>query len=271
MKKCASILIILFCFIASVKASEVDTVVVERGDRHIFGLMNRLPAENGKPKPLVILAHGFNGSLNFGKNYFDVLASAGYQCYTFDFPCGSTRSRSDNNTVNMSILDEAADLEAVIDYFSSREDVDRSGIVVIGESQGGLVSSLVASYSPEKISKLVLVYPAFCIPDHHNSRFPDVESIPEVSEVWKVPLGRRFFAELMDMDPYADIANYKKPVLIIHGDKDQIVPLSYSQRAVTTYPDADLKIIEGAGHGFKPAEFEQSSGYIKEFLSRPEK
>lgn len=262
------IILLLFCITAPVRivAQVTDTVIVNNGERRIFGILNRPDGKDGRPLPLVIVAHGFNGDHRFGRNYFEPLAEIGYQCYTLDFPCGSTRSMFDSNTVNMSIRDEQSDLSAVIDYFASRKDVDSSRIVLIGESQGGLVSALTAADKPEKVFKLVLVYPAFCIPDHHNGRFGSPEEIPDTTYVWNVPLGRKFFSELRTMNPYDVIPGYKHPVLLIHGDKDPVVPLEYSQRAAATYPDARLKIIRDAGHGFNPGDFRLSASYITDFL-----
>ena len=45
--------------------------------------------------------------------------------------------------------------------------------------------------------------------------------------------------------------NYPGDVLIFHGTADNIVPISYSERAVTAFPSAELVTIEGAGHGFR--------------------
>lgn len=42
--------------------------------------------------------------------------------------------------------------------------------------------------------------------------------------------------------------------------------LSYSQRAVETYPSAELKVIKGAGHGFGGHSFDESMGCILEYL-----
>lgn len=54
----------------------------------------------------------------------------------------------------------------------------------------------------------------------------------------------------------------------MHGTDDKVVPLDYSKRAVETYKDASLKMIDKAGHGFKPAEQTLSNQYVKEFLSK---
>lgn len=250
----------------SLKAQTTDTLVINNGERRIFGIHHRPAGAKDVKMPVLILAHGFNGTHHYGRSYFEPMGELGYQTYTFDFPCGGTESAIDNNTLNMSIRDEESDLLAVIDYFASREDTDASRIVVLGGSQGGLVSALAASKAPEKIYRLILEYPAFCIPNHHNGRYGSVEEIPDTTYIWKVPLGRRFFAELRDMDAFAGMGLYTRPVLIIHGDKDPVVPLSDSERAVGLYPDARLKVISGAGHGFSGDDFTLSLKYITEFL-----
>ena len=110
-------------------------------------------------------------------------------------------------------------------YFKSRPDVDKKNIVLLGESQGGLISALTAARMKKDIRKLVLVFPALCIPDNWNSRYPQVTDIPDTTRIWRVPNGRRFFTEIRDMDPYKAVEAYESPVLIIHGDADAVVPL----------------------------------------------
>lgn len=243
-----------------------DTLIIRNGSRELFGILSR-PAGSGSQRlPIAIIAHGFNGNHKYGRNYFEPMAEAGYMCYTFDFPCGGESSHIDNNTVNMSVKDEVSDLKAAVDYFASRDDVDKERIVLIGESQGGLVASLAASAMPERVHKLVLCFAAFGIPEIYNSRFGH-EEIPDTTYVWRVPLGRRFFSELRDMRPYEEMKKYHRPVLLLHGDRDPVVPLAGSERALRTYPDARLKVIAGAGHGFKPDDFKLSTGYIREFLA----
>lgn len=238
---------------------------IENGKRRIYGVLSQ-PNDGNLKHPVAIISHGFNGTHLSGRNYFKPLGELGYMCYTFDFPCGSVNSRSDSNTMQMSILDEQCDLEAIVRYFKSREDVDTTRIVLIGGSQGGLVSALAASNLPEDICKLVLVYPAFCIPNNWNSRYPRLEDIPDTTKVWGVPLGRRFFEEVRDLRPFEIIGRYQKPVLIVQGDADKIVSMEDSRRAVELYHDARLHIIKGAGHGFKIDEQQESFSIIKGFL-----
>ncbi len=243
----------------------VSEVIIKNGDGEIYGVLSK--PKNGKDKqPIIIIAHGFNGTHHFGKNYFKAMNEIGYQCYTFDFPGGSAKSRSDNNTMNMSILDEQTALENIIDHFKKQPDVDADNIVLLGESQGGLVSALTAASKRKDVSKLVLIFPALCIPDNWRARYPEVESIPDTTRLWNVPMGKRFFSEIHDMDVFKIIGKFKKPVIIIQGDKDPIVSLHDSQRAVEIYKNATLDVIKGAGHGFNPQDFNYSLKKIQEFL-----
>lgn len=72
--------------------------------------------------------------------------------------------------------------------------------------------------------------------------------------------------EIRDLDVYQTICGYEGPVQIIHGSKDRIVPLGYSEEAMKRYHNAHLGVIPGAGHGFNPEERAVSNKFVKEFL-----
>lgn len=245
--------------------AQPEELWVKNGNRNIYGVLNRPQDATGDKFPLAIIVHGFNGTHDWGKNYFDTFSSLGYMCYTFDFPNGSVGSRSGNNTMEMSVLDEQHDLEAIIKYFKTRNDVDSTHIVLVGESQGGLVSALTAAYNPEEISQLVLVFPAIALGHSRDTR--PIESLPDTMRVWNVPLGKRFYMELRQIHAYDVIGRYEKPVLIIQGDADNVVPLKSSELTLEKYKNARMHVISGAGHGFKPNEFKESLEQIVKFLS----
>ena len=149
-------------------------------------------------------------------------------------------------------------------------DVDTTGIVIIGESQGGLAAVMAAAGLRSQLSRLVLVYPALCIPDNWNEAYKSEADIPDTTRVWGVPLGRRFFKEARAIDVGAAMAGYGGPVLIVHGDKDNVVPLEYSRRAAKAYADASLHVVFGAGHGFDKTQQAEAMGRIKTFLTPPD-
>ena len=249
--------------------ASVQELWIDNGSRRIFGELFT-PAQNiqkrNAQRPIAIIAHGFNGTFDYGRNYFKTMESLGYDCYTFDFPCGSVRSRSDNNTLNMSILDEVSDLKAIVTHFRKQ---GHRHIVLIGESQGGLVSALTAAELKDKVSQLVLIYPALCIPDNWRERYPRLQDIQDVTELWGVKMGRRFFEEIHDMRPLDLIGQYRGPVLIVQGDADRVVSMDDSRRAQQLYrPDTRLYVIPGAGHGFKPHEFQQEMEQLLKFMKK---
>ena len=246
--------------------AQKELIIKQKNGKSIYGIVSN-PDTKGK-HGVAIISHGFNGTHHFGKDYFKTLNDLGYAVYSFDFPCGSVNSKSDNNTMNMSVSDEKDALKEIVAYFRKQKDVDKNKIVLIGESQGGLVSALAASELKKQVSNLVLIYPALCIPDNWNERYPRVEDIPDVSEIWGVKLGKKFMMDLRNMKPFDIIGNYKGNVLIVHGTYDKVVPVDYSKRAQQTYQNAELKIIEKAGHGFNPRERLLSNQYVKDFLQK---
>ena len=236
------------------------------GPRRIYGIM-ATPKDAGARTPVAIIAHGFNGTHSFGRTYFSTLCRLGWSCYAFDFPCGSVKSRSDSNTMNMSMGDEADDLRAIVRHLRSLPTTDTTAIALIGESQGGLASALAAAALGDTVSRMVLIYPALCIPDNWNAAYKTEADIPDTTRVWGVPLGRRFFSEVRAIDVYATIGRYGGPVLIVHGDSDDVVPPDYSRRAEAAYPDARLHIIRGARHGFGGRAREEAHRLVAGFLS----
>lgn len=262
-------ILFIITLIVSITVQAQDKVlrIPYSSDKSIYGIISE-PSTNEKKHGIAIISHGFNGTHHFGRDYFKTLNELGYAVYAFDFPCGSVNSQSDNNTMNMSVTDEKESLKTIVKYFKKQKDIDKKRIVLVGESQGGLVSALAASELKKQVSNLVLIYPALCIPDNWNDRYPRVEDIPEVSEIWGVKLGKKFMMDIRPMKPFETIGKYKGRVLIVHGTDDKVVPLDYSKRAVETYQNATLKIIDRAGHGFNPKERIQSNQYVKEFLTR---
>lgn len=260
-------LLLLFAMMSCLLSQAQDKVlrIPYSAGKSIYGIISE-PATGTDRHGIAIISHGFNGTHHFGRDYFKTLNDLGYAVYTFDFPCGSVNSQTDNNTMNMSVSDEKEALKTIVGYFRKQKDIDKNKIVLIGESQGGLVSALAAAELKGKVERLVLIYPALCIPDNWNARYPRVEDIPEVSEIWGVKLGRKFMMDIRHMKPFKTIGRYKGPVLIVHGTDDRVVPLDYSRRAVQTYSNAALKIIDKAGHGFKPSERVLSNQFVRDFL-----
>ena len=228
--------------------------------------------------PLVITAHELGS--NYARRwpaYGEALASKGIAVYTFDFAGGGPKvradgtpgSHSDGETTEMSVMTEVKDLESVLEAAKSWNFVDASKIVIIGGSQGGAVSVITAARHADEISGLVLLYPALLIQDDLHKKFASKEDCPPVYKYngW-LDVSPIYVNDMWDYDIYADMPKFTKPVLILHGDKDFIVPMEYSQRAAKAYPDSEFHIIDDGDHGFQGKTFEQAIGYIKAYLRK---
>ena len=126
---------------------------------------------------------------------------------------------------------EKEDLCAVIDEIKNWDNVDPDNIFLFGASQGGLITGLVADDYVEEIKGILLLFPALCIADDWNKKFPTLDSIPEIHDLWGVTLGRIFFETIHGYDVFEHIGKFNKNVLIFHGDQDEVVALKYGEES----------------------------------------
>ena len=246
---------------------EIKEVYASRGDHRIYGLMY-IPQTHQEKLPTVIYSHGFGGSHLSGEAYAKALAAKGFVVYCYDFCGGSPNSKSDGKTYEMSIFSEKEDLEAVISMIKGLDYVDTSHLYLLGASQGGVVSAITANSHKEDIQGMVLLYPAFVLVDDAIKRFEKVENVPERYFHMSMEIGKVYASKLFDYDVYKNIKDYDKEVLILHGDQDNIVPLSYSKRAIEVYPNANLIVIPNGSHGFKENALDQAINEIIRYFQK---
>ncbi len=226
----------------------VSELTLERDGLKIWGKL-WFPDTDG-PLPLVICAHGFGGNYEHVKAYAEAFARNGIAAFAFDFIGGGYGSRSDGTMKEMSVLTEAADLNAVLDRMKELPEINPDQVFLLGASQGGFVSSYVAGIRPDDVAGLITLYPAYVLQDNAWKQTPDPENIPETISLMGITLGGIYNRDAMSFDIYDVIRNYPGKVLIIHGTVDAVVPISYSERAVEVFPDAELVRYAGANHGF---------------------
>ncbi len=230
----------------------------------------------GTNLPVAIISHGFMATYQTTKKYAQWFAKRGYAAFCFDFNGGGIGCKSDKDTTKMSVWTEEKDLEAVIGYTAGRKETNAADLTLMGCSQGGFVSAMAAAKLKEEVGRLVLFYPAFCIPDDARSgkmmwaKF-DPDNIPDTFRCGPMKLGKCYPESVLDVQYEEMIRPYEGPVLIVHGDEDKIVNISYAKKAAQTYQDATLKIIPGAGHGFKRKEDEKALKYVEEFIKGAER
>ena len=250
----------------------VDSVELwsQRDANKIYGLMYYNPVTS-KKQPAVILSHSSSLTHEAMMGYASAIAKMGFAAYCFDFCGGSDKSKSYGATEDMTVFTEVEDLRAVVKTVKSLGYVEPSEVYLLGSSQGGLVSALLADECPDDFAGMILFYPAFNIPDLVKmfSGFGDWGNIGDWGNMgnwgnlgdWgdfgdfggMMSMSENYINSIKGFDVWSHIGKFSKPVCIIHGTNDMIVPISNSEKAAGLYPSATLNKIEGANHGFNAA------------------
>lgn len=233
----------------------------------------------GTRLPIAVVSHGFLADQTSMEEYAMHLAGFGCAAFAFDFNGGGQNSTSDGKSTDMSVLTEREDLKTVIAYARGLEITDSNRVLLMGASQGGFVSALTAAALQELISALILLCPAFCIPDDaRRGRLMhteyDPKRIPGVMDCGPMQIGRCYPEAVMGMDAYEEITAYQGPVLILHGTGDRLVNISYARMAEKRYQETRgeqsapcrLVELEGADHCFTPEEGERIRKEAEAFL-----
>lgn len=205
--------------------------------------------------PMVILMHGIFSSKDYGPmpQLAKGLAEAGIASIRFDF---NGHGKSDGRKQDMTIEKEIADAKAVWDYVRSLPYVNEVGL--LGHSQGGVIASMAAGRLATEgtvPAGVVLIAPGSVIKEacqggkFFNATF-DPKDPPEHIRCWGLyKLGREYLVTTQQLDIFSTSAAYKGPVLLLHGDRDGIVPMWCSERYLETYGShATLKVVEGENH-----------------------
>ncbi len=237
----------------------------------LCGILSNPTAE--KERPIIILCHGFFRSKD-GKTYVGlekILNERGISTLRFDF-FGHGESEGK--------FEEVTTSEAVDDVLNAIEFLKESGYVKIGlmgSSFGGMASIMAAS----KVNDLYVLALKSPVSDysslfqaHQNEQ--EVKKIKEKGFTYltdiegkKRKLNISFFIDAQKTNAYQAAENIKIPALIVHGDKDDSVPVQQSQRTASLMGNCRLEVIEGADHGYSNEEHFQEmldliSGFIVE-------
>lgn len=112
-----------------------------------------------------------------------------------------------------------------------------------------------------------------------NPSFITPELVEEVAQWARHPQARRAFAYwLRDEISWkgvktnflSELARLEIPVLLLHGERDRIVPVEVARRAQRLFKNARLCVLSGCGHWAPRERPEEVHRAIVEFLAAPE-
>lgn len=225
---------------------------------------------------IFIFIHGFGSSSCLGE--FDATNPSiidafnrfykGCGIITFDF-IGHGKSAKNKN-VNITLSEEILNLHEIFSFVTTQ--YPKSEIIPICASHGALVLSFFLDKYPiftHAIKKIIAWYP--CLQYENIFYTKQKESILPLipgSQELSVKMQKEFLHD-RNFSPWGNFyitshfykniekynssffANTAIPTLILHGNKDEIIPICYSKKLAKNNKNITLKIINNASHSFE--------------------
>lgn len=184
------------------------------------------PGMHAPAAPVVVLLHGWGG------NAATLWTAA---CHLHQAGCAvllpESRNHGQSDTDTFSSLPRfAEDLDAALDWASQQPGVDARQLVALGHSVGGAAALLSASRRSDL--QAVVSVSAFAHPELVMRRWLATRHIPYWPLGWLVNryvehvIGHRF----ADIAPLHTLPQVTCPVLLVHGTRDDVVPLGCARQ-----------------------------------------
>ncbi|GGD78510.1 acetoin dehydrogenase dihydrolipoyllysine-residue acetyltransferase subunit [Caballeronia grimmiae] len=257
----------------------------------VDGIRVRYAARGGDDasKPAVLFIHGFGGDLDNWLFNLDALAERN-RVFALDLPAhGQSTPRLAGTTL--------PELGAFVARFMDAVNLDRAHLV--GHSLGGGIAAQLAVDAPECVSSLALISPAGFGDEVNNAYtdgfvnaqsrrelkpvvellFADPELVSRqmlddllkykrldgVSEALTALGGALFAGGKQSAQPGRDLEATGKPLLVIWGGQDRIIPSRHAENAPK---NATVRIFDDAGHMSQMEKANEVNALLKEHVQR---
>jgi alpha-beta hydrolase superfamily lysophospholipase len=229
-----------------------------------------VPARGGRPGPGVVLVHGWESARDRTLPMIRFLHAAGFHCLTVD-----VRGHGANpaETLPISVGEFGADALAAFRALIARPEVTVGAIA--GHSMGAS-GAILAGAADERVTAVVATSTP-SDPDRLTRQtfrlahlpIPDVIAYPLAwltTRVYLRPRGHR----VASVSASAALVTHARPVLLIHGDADDVVPSSHLDRLLRTAEAAGRPVeslrIPGGRHSWL-YEFPEYRRAVARFLA----
>lgn len=240
-------------------------------------------------RPAVLFIHGFGGDLDNWLFNLDALADK-HRVFALDLPGhGQSTPKVPGTTL--------ADLAGFVGKFMDAVQLDRAHLV--GHSMGGGIAAQMAVDQPERVESVALISSSGFgdeINNAYTEGFVTAESRRELKPVIELLfanpelVSRQMLDDLLKYkrldgvsealtslnaglfangrqaaQPGGKLASAAKPVLVIWGERDQIIPAAHAKNA----PEgATVRVFEDAGHMSQMEKANEVNALLKEHVSK---
>lgn len=246
------------------RAETVNEVTVMNGARAVPATVV-VPDGEG-PFPAVVMNHGHGGGRQEGGGFAKLakaLADVGILTIRMDFP-GSGDSKESFTEGYMSNM--ISDSNASLAYMLANYPVAADKLGILGYSMGGRIALTIAGTPDNPYKAVGLLAPSanwgeellngfFGGPDEYKRLYAEASTDKGYADFTtqygqQQKLSKKWFDELSASKPLDAIGAYKGPMLVVHGDKDVVVPSEVNEAVVAAYPAAKIVLVPDADHGY---------------------
>lgn len=264
-----SITLLLLTMLAGSTWGETIPACLQGDHGRLAAVIQRPANTQHKRIPLVIICHGFTADKEgtLLRVLADSLEAHGIASLRFDF---NGHGQSEGRFEDMTVPGEIEDARRVVAYAHSLPWVGK--VVMAGHSQGGVVAAMASALlGKRQVAARILLAPAAVLRDDalRGSTFGaqyDPQNPPESVPMWGGRrLGGEFIRTAVSLPIYQTARLYKAPQLVIHGERDRIVPYTYGERFHEESRKSRLVLLPQADHGFSGME-QQVARLCTEFV-----
>ena len=207
----------------------------------------------------IIHLHGFPGNMfKTPLRMCRAMSTLGYLCMRFEF---TGTHKSEGKFEDKLMSQEVKDIRYAINFLKKNYSFKK--LILIGHSTGAIDAALYA-YRDKRIDKLVLMGSVSNLDEAVRYDFTD----KQVRNFWlkgfvtynepgnwthRKKINKAFYDEFFKLNIPRDIKKFKKPILIIHGTKDEAIPFDKDPKEIYKLANRPKKLvyIKDADHSFK--------------------
>lgn len=214
----------------------------------------------GVDAPAVVVLHGWGGNAAHMLDLAPAINEAGLHSLFLDARNHGLSEHDDH----VSMLKFAEDLGTTVEYLRDRDDV--TDVAVVAHSVGAAAAIYYASYNDD-VSAVVAVA-SFAHPGELMDENLPLPGAIRWAVLWAVEtmIGKGFDV----IAPRSRVAHVSAPLLLVHGEQDDIVPVEDSYELAELGVDTDLLVVpDGAHSDLAPFEpfFPDVIGFINAHVS----